>query len=187
MVICRHSVFLSACEKLASKNMPSIQSIYIALEAGSPMTQREGVTVITNKGIEGDRYAMGVGAYSKSNPQKVRDISLITREGIDAANDGLHAGGLKKYLDSETRRNVVIEDMSAEALNHLLGKEFYLGAVRLIAIELCIPCERPAKLSNKIHFLKAFENKGGIRAQVLEGGDIRVGDPLNTALLAELD
>ena len=159
----------------------------MAPEAGSPMTQRESVTVITNKGIKDDRYASGVGAYSKSNPKKVRDISLITREGIDAANDGLHADGLKKYLDSETRRNVVIDDMSADALNHLLGKEFYLGAVRLKATELCIPCERPAKLSNNIHFLMAFENKGGIRAQVLEGGDIRVGDPLNTALLTELD
>jgi MOSC domain-containing protein YiiM len=159
----------------------------MAPEAGSPMTQRESVTVITNKGIKDDRYASGVGAYSKSNPKKVRDISLITREGIDAANDGLHADGLKKYLDSETRRNVVIDDMSADALNHLLGKEFYLGTVRLKATELCIPCERPAKLSNNIHFLMAFENKGGIRAQVLEGGDIRVGDPLNTALLTELD
>jgi len=159
----------------------------MALEAGLPMTQRESVTVIANKGVEEDRYAMGVGAYSKSNPQKVRDISLITREGIDAANNGLHAEGLKKYLDSETRRNVVIENMSAESLNHLLGKEFCLGAVRLKATELCIPCERPAKLANKIHFQRAFENKGGIRAQVLEGGDIMVGDPLNTALLAELN
>ena len=151
------------------------------------MTQRESVTVIANKGIEADRYARGVGAYSKSNPLKVRDISLITREGIDTANDGLHADGLKKYLASETRRNIVIEDMSAEALNHLLGKEFYLGMVRLKATELCIPCERPAKLSKKIHFLTAFESRGGIRALVLEGGDIRVGDPLTTALLTQLD
>ncbi len=151
------------------------------------MTQRESVAVIANKGIEEDRYAMGVGAYSKSKPQKVRDISLITREGIDTANDGLHADQLKKYLDRETRRNIVIEGMSAEALNDLLGKEFYLGAVRLKATELCIPCERPAKLSNKIHFLRAFENKGGIRAQVLEGGNIRAGDPLNAVLLTELD
>ena len=159
----------------------------MAAEAGSPMTQRESVTVIANKGIEGDRYATGIGAYSKSNPKKVRDISLITREGVDAANDGLHADGLKKYLDIETRRNIVIGDMSAEALNHLLGKELYLGAVKLKATELCIPCERPAKLSNKVHFQRAFENKGGIRAQVLEGGDIRVGDPLNTTLLTELN
>ena len=112
------------------------------------MIQKESVRVNRNKGIEEDRYAAGVGAYSKSNPPKVRDISLITREGIDAANAELHTGGLKKYLDSETRRNVVIEGMSAEALNHLLGKEFYLGTVRLKAAELCIPCERPAKLSN---------------------------------------
>ena len=59
------------------------------------MIQKESIRAIRNKGIEEDRYAAGVGAYSKSNPPKVRDISLITREGIDAANEGLHAGGLK--------------------------------------------------------------------------------------------
>ena len=59
------------------------------------MIQKESVRAIRNKGIEEDRYAAGVGAYSKSNPPKVRDISLITREGIDAANAELHAGGLK--------------------------------------------------------------------------------------------
>lgn len=148
------------------------------------MVQRDGATVIASQGIEEDRYAISVGAFSKSSPQKIRDVSLITREGIDAANHELNTIGLKKYLDSETRRNIVIENMTPEALNQLLGKEFYLGAVRLKATELCIPCERPAKLASKMNFLAAFENKGGIRAQVLESGDIRVGDTLKTALLA---
>ena len=145
------------------------------------------VQLIAGKGIVGDRYAIGLGAYSKSKPQKIRDLSLITREGIEAANRELGEKGSKHYLDNETRRNIVIEDMAPEALNNLVGQEFYLGTVKLKATELCIPCERPAKLASKADFLTAFENKGGVRAQVLEDGDIRVGDLLSTTLLTEFD
>lgn len=124
-------------------------------------------------------------AHSQNQALRRLEMSPSSPEmGIDAANHELNTIGLKKYLDSETRRNIVIENMTPEALNQLLGKEFYLGAVRLKATELCIPCERPAKLASKMNFLAAFENKGGIRAQVLESGDIRVGDTLKTALLA---
>jgi MOSC domain-containing protein YiiM len=68
--------------------------------------------------------------------------------------------------------------MSSDALNQLVGKEFFLGLIRLKATELCIPCERPAKLSEKSNFLSAFKNRGGIRAQILDSGEVRVGDQL---------
>jgi MOSC domain-containing protein YiiM len=44
--------------------------------------------------------------------------------------------------------------------------------------ELCDPCERPSKLANKKGFLKAYDNNGGIRAQVLDSGEITIGDLL---------
>jgi hypothetical protein len=164
--------------------MPTIHSIYIASQAGEPMNKRESVRLFIGAGIEGDRYALGIGAFSGSIPAKVRDVSLIALAGIEDANQELEASGLEAYLASETRRNIVIEGMSSDALNQLIGKEFSLGFIRLRATELCIPCERPAKLSEKPNFLSAFKNRGGIRAQVLDSGDIRVGDQLNEALLA---
>ena len=135
--------------------------------------------MIIGAGIEGDRYALGIGAFSGSIPAKVRDVSLIALAGIEDANQELEVSGLKPYLPSEVRRNIVIEDMSSDALNQLIGKEFSLGSVRLLATELCIPCERPAKLSEKPNFLSAFKNRGGIRAQILDAGDIKAGDQLN--------
>jgi MOSC domain-containing protein YiiM len=104
--------------------------------------------------------------------------------GIDAANLELESSGMKTFLAIETRRNIVIEDMSSDALNQLAGKEFSLGPLRLKATELCVPCERPANLSEKAQFISAFDNRGGIRAQILDSGEIRVGDQLNETLIA---
>jgi hypothetical protein len=159
--------------------MPRIHSIYIASQAGEPMNKRESVRLIVGAGIEGDRYALAIGAFSDSIPAKIRDVSLIALTGIEDANQELEVSGLKPYLPSEVRRNIVIEDMSSDALNQLIGKEFSLGFIRLRATELCTPCERPAKLSEKLNFLSAFKNRGGIRAQILDAGDITVGDQLS--------
>ena len=142
------------------------------------MNKRERAQLIVGVGIESDRYALGIGAFSGSIPAKIRDVSLIALTGIEEANQELEASGLSAYLDSEVRRNIVIEDMSSDDLNQLIGKEFSLGFIRLRATELCIPCERPAKLSDKSNFLSAFKNRGGIRAQILDSGEVRVGDQL---------
>ena len=107
-----------------------------------------------------------------------KSARLIVGTGIEDANQELEASGLKPYLPSEVRRNIVIEGMSSDDLNQLVGKEFSLGPLRLRATELCVPCERPAKLSEKSNFLAAFKNRGGIRAQILDSGEVRVGDQL---------
>jgi hypothetical protein len=162
--------------------MPKIHSIYIASQAGEPMRKRESAKLSIGAGIEDDRYALGIGAFSGSNPPKIRDVSLIALMGVKAANLELEASGLKTFLATETRRNIVIEGMSSESLNQLVGKEFSLGSIRFKATELCVPCERPANLSEKSNFISAFANRGGIRAQILDSGEIKVGDQLNTLL-----
>jgi len=167
--------------------MPKIHSIYIASQAGEPMKKRKSARLRVSLGIEGDRYALGIGAFSGSIPSKIRDVSLIALAAIEAANLELEISGLKTFSAIETRRNIVIEDMSSDALNQLVGKEFSLGPFRLRATELCAPCERPANLSEKAQFISAFDNRGGIRAQILDSGEIRVGDQLNETLFARLD
>jgi MOSC domain len=164
--------------------MPKIHSIYIAPQAGEPMRKKESVRLSTGAGIEGDRYALGIGAFSGSIPPKIRDVSLIALAAIEAANLELETSGLKTFPAIETRRNIVIEGVSSDALNQLVGKEFSLGPIRLKATELCAPCERPANLSEKTQFISAFDNRGGIRAQILDSGEIRVGDHLSETLLA---
>ncbi len=155
-----------------------IQAIYLASTAGAKMQSIDHVKVNASSGIEGDRYALGTGAYSKVEPAKVRHISLISLSGIETANDWLKAGDEPTFDESETRRNIVLEEITATALNDLVGKKFQLGSLLLFGTELCSPCERPAQLLNKPRFMEAFEGRGGIRAEVLNSGTLTIGDKL---------
>ena len=85
--------------------------------------------------------------------------------------------GLKRDYDiemapSESRRNVVTQGVP---LNHLVGKEFQVGEVRLRGIKLCEPCGHLAKLTGK-GVLPGLVHRGGLRAQILTDGTLRVGD-----------
>jgi MOSC domain-containing protein YiiM len=60
-------------------------------------------------------------------------------------------------------------------LNHLVGREFTVGDVRLRGIRLCEPCAHMESLS-KPGARKALRHRGGLRAEILESGTIRAGD-----------
>lgn len=155
-----------------------IQAIYLATTAGAKMQSIDQVKVNVGSGIAGDRYAEGIGAYSKVEPAKVRHISIIALSGIETANDWLKAGDEPTFDASETRRNVLLAGITASELNSLVGKQFRLGNLQLVGTELCTPCERPAQLMGKPSFMEAFEGRGGIRAEVLNTETIAIGDKL---------
>lgn len=133
---------------------------------------------IAGSGLEGDRYALGTGAYSAIEPTKVRHISIIALSGINTANDWLIAGDEPTFDGPETRRNIVLADITASELNILVGKQFQIGSIQLLGTELCTPCERPAQLLSRPSFMDAFEGRGGIRAEILNSGALTVGDKL---------
>lgn len=137
------------------------------------------IQVHAGHGIEGDRYALGTGAYSATEPNRVRHISIIALSGIETANDWLKAGDEPTFSENETRRNIVLNGISASDLNALVGRQFQLGNMRLLATELCTPCERPAQLLSRPSFMEAFEGRGGIRAQALNSGILVIGDKLS--------
>ena len=157
---------------------PRIHAIYIAPSAGDPMQAIEQAELISGQGIQGDRYAQGTGAFSQSQPVKIRHISLITQAGIAIANEWLEAGKEPQFSNAETRRNIVLSDISPAELNQLIGKTFFLGKIACKGIELCIPCQRPAQLVYKPSFMDAFEGRGGLRAEILQSGAIQIGDML---------
>ena len=155
-----------------------IQAIYIASNAGAPMESKTTVEVQADFGIKGDRYASGMGAFSDRQPPKIRHISLIASTGIAIANLWLEASNEALFADSETRRNVVLDGISPSELNSLVGQIFQLGGVSLRGTELCAPCVRPGELVGKSDFLDAFDQRGGIRAEILSSGMISTGDAL---------
>jgi hypothetical protein len=163
------------------KALPRIHSIYIASRAGELMAQLTQAEIVAGQGIVGDRYAQGLGAFSKTKP-KIRHISLIALSGIENANDQLRAKQQTLFGAGDTRRNLVIQGISEEELNGLVGRIFYLGGIAFKGTELCEPCQRPANLLKRPDFTNAFGNRGGLRAEALDSGTVRNGDSLTYPL-----
>jgi MOSC domain-containing protein YiiM len=128
--------------------------------------------VVAGKGLSGDRYYEGSGTYS-THPGSGREVTLIESEALEALKRDYGVD-----IDrAQARRNIVTR---AVALNHLVGREFTVGGTRLYGTRLCDPCAHLESLSVR-GALRGLVHRGGLRAEVVSGGMIRVGDPV-TAL-----
>ncbi len=77
----------------------------------------------------------------------------------------------------DARRNIATRNVP---LNHLVGKEFVIGDVRIRGIRLCEPCDHLEKVTGK-PVIKGLLHRGGLRAQILTRGAIPVGDGVSVA------
>ena len=144
-----------------------VVSIHIAPAGAASTVPVEQVRAIAGKGLEGDRYFTQTGTYSKK-PRPDRELTLIEIEAIEA---------LKRDLGIEldpgaSRRNIVTRGVP---LNHLVGRKFRVGDVTLRGLRLCEPCAHLERLSHS-GVREALIHRGGLRAQILTDGLIRVGD-----------
>lgn len=158
--------------------MAKLTGIFVSPRAGAAMEARQAISVHQGTGLEGDRYALSIGAYSKETPPKVRHVTLIAAESIEHANAWFAQHGQPPMRAEETRRNLLIEDISAEEMNALVGREFTLGGVRLRGVERADPCPRPTRLLGRAGFDQAFDARGGLRAEALSSGELKLGDNL---------
>jgi MOSC domain-containing protein YiiM len=152
-----------------------VVSIHVAPRAEAAPVPLKEVRAVQGKGLEGDRYYASEGTYS-AKPGPDRQVTLIESEAVEAlARDyGI------EMEPGETRRNLVTRGV---ALNHLVGMEFLVGGVRLRGIRLAEPCGHMEEVSGK-KARPGLVHRGGLRAEILEGGVIRVGDhiePLKAA------
>nr|UXE45587.1 hypothetical protein Hi04_10k_c4998_00030 [uncultured bacterium] len=145
---------------------PSVEAIFLHGPEREPMTRVEEANARAGLGLEGDRY------FRPEGVDPDREITLIEVEAIEALNRDK-----KVPLEiGESRRNVVTRGV---ALNDLVGREFAVGATRLEGIRLCEPCNHLQKLTRP-GVLKGLVHRGGLRARIVQGGPIRVGDPVVT-------
>jgi len=146
----------------------TVDSIHIAPAAKAPTSSVEQVEAVPGAGLVGDRYFLKQGTFFK--PEPAFELTLIEAEAIEAAAREDEV----KLAAGEARRNVVTRDVP---LNHLVGREFMIGVVRIRGIRLCEPCSHLQTLVG-LPVIKALRHRGGLRAQILTGGVIRVGDPV---------
>jgi MOSC domain-containing protein YiiM len=128
------------------------------------------VLAIPGVGLDGDRYALRQGTFFEPKPDF--ELTLIECEAIEALKRDY---GIE--LDpGDARRNLVT---SGIALNHLVGREFQLGDVRVRGIRLCEPCSHLQALV-KLPVIKGLRHRGGLRTQILTEGTIRRNDRVET-------
>jgi MOSC domain-containing protein YiiM len=142
-----------------------VESINIAPSANAPMVSVEEANAVPGKGLQGDRYFTRQGTFYK--PQPDRELTLIEAEAIEA----FRADSKVDFALGDSRRNVVTRGVP---LNHLVGKEFWLGDVKVRGLKLCEPCSHLQKLTTD-KVLPGLVHRGGLRAQILTEGVIRVG------------
>ncbi len=143
--------------------MASVAHIFLASTRGAPMASVVSVEALADGGLAGDRYA-----ELRNRPSLDYQVTLIELENIEAF---VVATGLA-LTPEQPRRNIVTRGID---LNSLRGKRFKVGAAMFEGLELCEPCSLFAKRTDR-EVLKFFVGKGGLRASIVAGGEVRVGD-----------
>ncbi len=144
-------------------------SIHIVPKGGAPLGSVSEARVVPGMGIEGDRYFDGNGTWSK-HPGGGREVTLIEAEALEAI---AQESGIE-LAPGASRRNLVTRDVP---LNHLVGREFRVGEVRLKGVRLCEPCDYMEGLTQK-GVKSALLHRAGLRAVALIGGNLRIGDTI---------
>jgi MOSC domain-containing protein YiiM len=134
-------------------------------EAAAVSVQR--VRLVSGRGVEGDRYYAPAGAGSGEA------LTLIAAEALE----GLEADTGIRLSAADSRRQVLTRGID---LNALVGREFTVGSVRCRGVELCEPCAHLQSVTQD-GVLKGLVHRGGLRADVLNDGDVAVGDAVTSA------
>src|SRR3954469_6617935 len=145
--------------------MSTVVHIFVASKRGAPMSAQQSVEALSEAGLTGDRYSE---AKNRRSPDY--QVTFIELENIEAFTQ---ATGLPLTLDMP-RRNIIT---SGVRLNGLCGKRFIVGRARFEGLELCEPCSLFAKRTHH-EVLQFFVGKGGLRARIVKGGEIHVGDAI---------
>jgi MOSC domain-containing protein YiiM len=146
-----------------------VVSLHVAPVAAAVMQSRDQVDAVAGRGLDGDRYFAGTGTYSR-DPGSGRHVTLVEIEAIESLKRDY---GIE-LAPTQTRRNIITREV---ALNHLVDREFCIAEVRLRGMRLCEPCAHLEQLTKR-GVLRGLIHRGGLRAEVLSGGTIRIGDPI---------
>jgi MOSC domain-containing protein YiiM len=146
--------------------MARVTEIFVADAGSEPMRSVDRVEAVEG-GLRGDRYCEGRGHYT---PFDVCEVTLIASEDVDYIDREL---GLS-LAAGQHRRNVVTEGVD---LHDLLDHRFRVGEATLKGTRPRPPCSHVEELAEQAGVARALsEGRGGICADVLDPGEIGVGD-----------
>jgi MOSC domain-containing protein YiiM len=135
----------------------SVEQIHIA-PVESELPHAVDAVDVTADGVVGDRYASS------------RDLTLVEAEALEGL---LEDTGIE-LSPAEVRRQVLTRGIR---LNDLVGERFVVGDVECVGQEWCEPCNHLQGLTYD-GVLRGLVHRGGLRADIVSGGRIAVGDEI---------
>jgi hypothetical protein len=142
-----------------------VDGIWIAAAAGESARSLQTAQAIAGQGLAGDRHVLGTGTFPSGLPGSA--LTLIEAEVCQSFAPPLRA--------DEHRRNLVTRGIE---LNGLVGRKFLIGDVRCRGMRLCEPCRVMDGYASR-PLLRPMVHRGGLRADILDDGEIHVGDRIS--------
>ena len=120
---------------------------------------------VAGRGLVGDRNFLADG---DPQPERDADLTLIASEAIAAltGETGIELAA------AASRRNLLTRGID---LNALEGRRFRVGEVECEGVELCEPCRHLERLTEP-GVMRGLVHRGGLRAAIVRGGEIAIGD-----------
>jgi MOSC domain-containing protein YiiM len=143
-----------------------VEQIAITAERAALPAPVASIRAQAGHGVEGEYH------WSEA-PEPGQSLTLIAAEALE----GLRADTGIELSHEASRRNVLTRGID---LNALVGRRFRVGEVECEGVELCEPCNTLAKLTER-GVLRGLVHRGGLRADILSGGRIAVGDAVAAA------
>jgi hypothetical protein len=142
----------------------AVAAILVAPDAGHPLVPVERVEAIAGRGLDGDRYGAGRGTFSGTG--RGYELTLVESEVLDEL----------ALAPERARRNIVTRGIG---LNGLVGRRFTVGSVECVGRRLAEPCAHLERLSGA-GLLRPLVHRAGLRADIVSGGPIVVGDAIRS-------
>ena len=141
--------------------MPTVSALHTAKATRLPMRAVDVVEVEAGRGIVGDRY----------HGTRHRHVTVQSQDALDEASR-LHGSVVEPAL---TRRNLTVSD---GVVPREPGARIRIGDVLLEVVPVAAPCKL---LDDTIGpgAQEALRRRAGSVCRVLEGGTVRLGDPVD--------
>lgn len=137
-----------------------VEGIHLHGDRGEAMRVVPTAELVAGHGLAGDRMA-GLGITGTH-------VTFIAAEGVEAM---VGETGIQ-LAPHETRRNILTRGVDVPGL---VGRRFQVGDAVCYGVKECNPCNHLESVTQP-GVREGLSGRGGLRADVLTGGHIRVGD-----------
>jgi MOSC domain-containing protein YiiM len=144
----------------AAAMMGLMHVVEINIGSSEALKPTGSVAALAGQGLRGDRHFCADGA------KPGQALTLIEAEALEDVG----------LTGAQSRRQVVVRGVR---LNDLVGRRFRVGDVECAGVELCEPCLHLQQLTRP-GIIKDLIHRGGLNADILTDGQIRVGDRVST-------